>query len=289
MSQTRHKVTKLMLDEVSVVDHPGDAQARMAIVKSRSGRPTPAKHEPEAVAKAADDLQGLIDHGLLDEAPGQLAISILKGTTMDDEAIQKSIEDAEARMAELGEALESVTKRADEAEAEAEELRGQIAKMKAKGAKMDDEDDEDDEEEVMKSLPESVRKRLEEAADLRKRLDAMDFEKAVAERTAVLKSAGVTNAVEAAPILERIAKGNAAPEDAEKMQGVLTAMAAASGDSPLFKSLGRTVTGPVGDPKAAVTAAVADIRKAQPGLTEAQAMDRAMQLNPHLYDAMRAA
>lgn len=219
------------------------------------------------------------------------AVAILKETVMDMEAVTKALEDAEAR-------LEALEKRATDAEAAAQAKddvikakEAEIAELVAKGAakkaeKADMEDDEDDEEEVMKSLPESIRKRLQEADDLRVEMQKAKDKAELDAQIAKAKDLGVADADAVGALLLRVVKGQTTEADAKVMEDLLKAAKAVDDKSPLFKSIGSNGGAAAdGDPEAILKAKADEIVAKSAGkVTFAQAYDQALIENPALYN-----
>lgn len=211
------------------------------------------------------------------------AAAIIKETVMDMEAVTKALEDAEAKL----DALEKRTADAEAAVKDRDEVIkakdaeiAELAKSKATPA--------DEEAEILKSLPESIRKRLEDAeaakvaaeAEVQKRKD--DAEKA--EAIAKAKSLNVGNPEAVGDLLLRVRKGLTTQDDAATLEALLKSAGEIAAKSPLFKSIGSAAS-TEGDPEALLKAKAEEIVEKSGGKTSfAQAYDQALAENPALYN-----
>lgn len=84
------------------------------------------------------------------------------------------------------------------------------------------------------------------------------------------------------PLLKSIA-GSVDAETFAKLEGVLTAANEAVSQGALFQELGAGGDGGRTDAESKIEAAAAEIRKAQPDLSHAQAFTKALEQNPDLY------
>jgi hypothetical protein len=210
------KLTHLVIDRVDLVDRGANPDAHITLAKREEQDPsgTRARTEPSA------DLS--VDKS--DPSTG--------GERMSDE--QK---DDVQKHTELEEKLEAETKARADAEAKIAELEGELAEAK-KSAEASDES----EDEVMKSLPEDVRKRIEDAEARAQEAERI----AKAERETRLDGEYVAKAgkldklsLEAdkfGPMLRKVAEQDA--ETAAEIERVLTAANESLSKSELFKSIG---------------------------------------------------
>ncbi len=306
------KLTDLEISEVSLVDEPANDEARVVVVKakggfkpcddckdaaackakgscasaSKPGKKVPMAKVAGAVLAALNELSPQIVEKALadfsaDPDAADAAAFVIKETVMDLQELQKALSDAEATIATL-------EKRATEAE---EELKGKDEVIKAKDAEIDRLASEgtDPEAEVMKSLPESIRKRLEDADKVAKaaseevaKMKAAAEEKEAVEKAKALK---VGDAEKLGPLLLRVAKGRSTEADAAELETLLKSAGEVASKSPLFKSIGTPLAADA-DPEAMLVAKAKEIEAGSKGtLTYAQAYDRAMTENPGLYDA----
>ncbi|CAB4130449.1 hypothetical protein UFOVP119_73 [uncultured Caudovirales phage] len=250
-------LSDMVIEEISLVDDGANEGARVEIVKALHG----------ARNQAADD---------------EAAFMQSRNTEyhMDLESLSKALEDAEAK-------LTTLEKRASDAEAanvaSVEVIKAKDAEIEAlKKAAAPAPTEED----VLKSLPESVRKRIEKAeADAKAATDEVAKARDAAETAESIEKArkiGVGDAKVVGPLLRRVAKGQTTAEDAAALEGVLKAAAAAA-NPHLFRSLGSDAAVD-GDPEELLKAKATEIQKAK-GVTFEAAYAAAMEQNPSLYSA----
>jgi hypothetical protein len=315
------QLTDMEIMEISLVDEPANDAARVEIFKSKkavckddekdpneaepdndeddasskpgkgkkgaagSGKKVPMAKVAGAVLAAIEALSDeIVAKALAGEFAGnpdaaEAAAFIVKETAMDLQSLQTALADAEGRIAEL-------TKRADEAEAKNRDLETVV---KAKDAELDKlHADNADEDEVLKSLPEPVRKRIEDAnkAAAAAQEEVAKMRAAADEREAIekAKAIGIGDAAKLGPLLMRIEKGKSGAEDAAEVTRLLKSAAELSAKSPLFKQFGSDVK-VEGDPEELLKAKADEIRKGKPDLSPAQAYAKATEENPELYTA----
>lgn len=257
-------LTDLTIDEISLVDDGANQHAEVVIVK--------AKTAPEGFS------------GLQESAEADSTTEI----QMDLENLAKALEDAEAKLVAL-------EKRTTDAEAA---LTGATEVIKAKDAEIealtkaakpakeeieDEEEDEEDEDKVMKSLPESVRKRLEAADTALTELAKMREERDTAEAIAKAKSLNFGKAEEIGPLLLRVRKGTTVAADADMLEGLFKAAGEQGRVTHLFKAIGSEAA-VEGDPESLLNAKATEIAKAHK-LTFEQGYTKAVEQNPALYSA----
>lgn len=301
-----NNLTNMEITEISLVDEPANEDAKVVIVKSKSGaapdaggpkKPVPMAKIAGAVIAAIEEMtpqiveKAMAEGFSADPEVADAAAAIVKETVMDMEAVTKALEEAEAK-------LDALEKRAIDAEADskakddiiksqAEEITKAKAKADEDGKHKEPDGDEDDEA-VMKSLPESLRKRLEagKAAEVALAKAKEDAEKA--EFIAKAKSLNVGDADKVGALLMRVAKGATTAADAEEIEGVLKSAAKIAAQSPLFKSLGATGAADA-DPEAMLKSKADEIvAKSGGSKTFAAAYDQALSENPDLYNAFIA-
>ena len=163
------------------------------------------------------------------------------------------------------------------------------SEFKAKDAELDKlAADNADEEEVLKGLPESIRKRIEEDRQARKaaedQIAKMKVEAEEREAIEKAKAFGVGEPGKIGPLLMRVAKGRSGAEDAAELERLFKSFGEIASKSPLFKSIGTDVKVD-GDPEEILKAKAAEIRKERPSLTPEQAYAAAMDANPEVYSA----
>lgn len=247
-----NKLEELEISAVALVDNPANPLATIEIAKAM------ADHAYEGDGKVCADCgMGRAQHPTMKALePAQ------KGATVASETITKDEHEAVV--------------------AERDSLSSKVAELEAQVASLTPEPKTD---EVDKSaLPESVRKALEENAVLKADIEKMKADQRAAQFIAKAKDYGhVAPAAELAPALEAIER--LAPEAYTVVERTLKAAEARITESGLFKTLG--VDGERGDedPLAKVKADAAEIRKNDPQVSEAEAMQRAMAANPELAKA----
>lgn len=304
----KHELTDMEITEISLVDEPANDDARVVIVKAKA-KPAdeeadPNENEPDddpddkgssngkkggkkitmakvagAVFSALNELSPQIVEKALAEGfsahpeAAAMAEDIIMETVMDINVLSKALEEAEAKM-------EALEKRAANAEAALALANENIAKA-APAPKAE----EPTEEEVLKSLPEAIRKRLEKAKEDEVALAKMAADAEEKEAIAKARELKVSEPEKIGPMLLRIAKGKTTPEDAKMIEVVLKQHAAISAASPLFKSIG-SAAAVEGDPAELLNSKALEIQKGSEGkMTFEQAYDQALKLNPSIYDA----
>lgn len=308
----RRLLTDLVMDEVSLVDDPANPFARVVIAKAK-GAPCADCKSPdvckaagkckqdkgdqhvgksaevvaavrEAIAKLAPAIMERVGAAFPDdEEAADLAASILKERDMDLEELAKALANAEAALKKGEDVVKVKDAELKAKDEEIVKLKGErdAAVAKAKDAEATDED-------VLKSLPEPLRKRFLalEASDKAKDAEIAKMRTDAEEREAIAKAAElkVGDAKVLGPILLRIRKGTTTADDAAQVEQLLKASAAQAQAGGLFQTLGSTVSD-VADPEAVLKAKAAEIKKANPKLSHEQAYTQALDENPDLYNA----
>lgn len=293
-------LSDMTIDEISLVDEGANGEARVVIFKAKK---TPPKNKQDMVDDDGDDdtsKSGDNDNDVVktllskfgqtdpdgfsgDPDAAAFAAAQLKEQDMDIEALSKALEDAEAKLVAL-------EKRTNEAESALEDAN---AVIKSKDEEIGDlkkslTTNAGGEDDFMKSLPESVRKRFEDAEAkakaaeeaVAKMQDAAETQDAIAKA----KDLGVGNADEVGPLLLRVRKGKTTEADAAALETMLKAQAAQSKVSHLFKAMGSS-NAVDGDPEALIKAKADEIQKANKGMTAEVAYAKAVEENPALYNA----
>ena len=301
-------LTNMEITEISLVDEPANEDAKVVIVKSKSGpaadadrvkKPVPMAKLAGAVIAAIEEMtpqiveKALAEGFSADPEVAAAATAIVKETVMDMEAVTKALEEAEVK-------LDALEKRATEAEASSkakdeiikakdEEISKSKKKMpykadaKGDGNDMEPDEDEDDEE-VMKSLPDSIRKQLADGREAREELAKAKADAEKVEAFEKAKALNVGDAEKVGGLLLRIKKGTTTPADADELEGVLKVASKIAAQSPLFKSIG-TSDASEGSPDEVLKSKAEEIQKKSDGkLTYAQAYDRALIENPGVYN-----
>lgn len=294
-----YDVSNITVEEISIVDDPANEHAQAVIFKAKAFKAcadckdadvcktkgcvakvqVPMFKVAEALAAALDDLDEEIMAKVqerLAQYPGAAmdAAALLKETMMDIEEVTKALEKSTADNAVL-------LKRAEKAEADLADAKGKIAK--AGGATDDDE--------LLKSLPQSVRDRLEKAETDAAATRAL-FEKQAADReveVAIVKAReyGVAEPEKVGSLMVRVAKGKTTSDDAAALEALLKAQAAQAQMAALYAQAGMGMPVVIeGDPEAFLKSAAETIQKAKPALSFAEAYTEALEANPNHYAAI---
>lgn len=304
----KHQIMNLEIGEISLVDDPANDDARVVIVKARaasadddnpddegnndmtkSAEPVSSAKVASAILTALTALSPQIVEKALAEGfsanpdAAAKAAEIVKETIMDLTELSKALEKAEGDIATL-------TKRATDAEDALKVANETIAKANETIAKAKEQEKaEPTEEEIYKSLPESVRKRLDAAKETEAALAKMASDKEEADAIAKARDLKVPEPEKVGPLLVRVAKGKTTADDAKVIETLLKQNAAVMAASPLFKSIG-SAAAVDGDPEEILKAKAVEIEKASGGkLTYAQAYDEALKQNPAVYQAYQIA
>lgn len=244
MSTAKNRLSKMRFDFVSLVPAGDDPLAQVVISKAD---PT---HQPQE-----DDMGDLISKDDLDPT----VVAYIEGLEGENETLAKAVEDAEAENAELQSQIEKMVP----AESTPEDIE------KAALAKADP---------AVVALIQKQEQRLAEAEAIAKaerdtRLDREFISKA--EQMPMLTE----DPASFGPVLRRIAE-NLSAEDAAAVDTVLKAANAQIAAGNLFSTVG--VTGATTTVAKAAEAKAAEIKKADPTLTDEQALAKAYETDPGL-------
>lgn len=301
------------IDEISLVDDPANDDARVVIVKMKgegfkpckdcSGSVTPTckangkcllegkggslmKKFSARLAELANEFSPeMVEKAFAGSDPADMdaattAAVFLKEIVMDIEQLSKALTDAEAKIDTL---TQSVAKAAADHETVVKAKDAEITALKETIAKATKKP-EAEAEEFLKSLPEAVRKQLEDGKAAREEVAKLRQEREEAEAIEKAKALKVGDAKALGPILLRVEKGQTTAEDRKSLEAVLKQAGELAERSALFKSFGSDVAVD-GDPEAMLTVKADEIRKANKTLTAEQAYSQACDENPHLYTA----
>jgi hypothetical protein len=309
----KHLLTDMQILEISLVDEPANPQAHVEIFKRKetdmpnysAENPVPMPILAGAVVAALNDLSAQIVEKALaagfaaDPSAAARAASLLQETVMDGDAVTKALADAEAKVEELAKALADkdgeiaksagrVTELEIVLKAKDEEIAKAKKKKKSEVDANENGEPDADEEEVMKSLPEAIRKRLEEAEASKVELQKMREKEELSTAIAKAKGMGVAEPEKVGALLLRIAKGKTTTEDAQLLEGILKGAAAIGATAAIFKSIGTAAVAEINeDPEAFLKAKAEEISKAK-GIPYAAAYTEAMDQNPQAYNAYLA-
>ena len=234
-----NKVSGLTISEVSLVDDPASPGASVVLFKAKEGQMTDK-------TKTGNP-----------------------GDNQDYEALAKSLEDTEAKVADLNKQVETLTAERDQAQADL---------AKARAGEVDPYD----------GLPDNVKailkKRDADNEELQKRLDAAEDRAATEQTIAKVRSDFPNLPVKAedfGPVLKRVLKG-ATAEDRAEVERVLKAASAAVDGTKLTKELGDG-----GDDKTKSATAqldsMAKAKAAEKGVSYYVAYSEVLSDNPELY------
>lgn len=300
-------LTDMEITEISLVDDPANDDAKVVIVKAKGKDKDGAEFKVckectgslaplcKGKGKCMDAEDGKIrkahEASILKYLPGvlsELAPEILaKAATaggvpadsaaatdaavtfqefvMDLEQLQKSLENAEAQFTVL-------EKRATDAEALIKAKDEQIAALTEQVEKAKAGGEGGDDEEILKSLPEPIRKRIEASEQRAKEAtEAVEKMQAAAEESEAIAKArtlGVGDPKVVGPLMVRVAKGKTTKEDVVALETLLKAAGAQS--KRLFSVAGSGDDGTT-DPQEILKAKAIERQKAKPSLTYEQA------------------
>lgn len=266
------RLKKLSLNELSLVRRGANPGARVLFYKSK---------EPPMAS-----LNGFVTSlrtALRTLATGKTADgTILKS---DEDVLAVVDEEVDAIAASLNKAEKKKKPNLDDAE---DEIDG--------GA---DEDTEDptkkeftmpDQEAVQKAIDEAVAKARAEVEAIQKRADAAEarltkMEDEKATETAVAKAKAMLgdlpgDAVALGGVLKKLS-----PEETAVIDKAFTGARTVFADAKMLESIGNRVRGGAPSAGAKLESAAEELRKINPKMTKAQAISKALDINPALYDA----
>jgi len=281
------QLSNLEIDEISLVDEPANESARVVIVKAKGGFKPCAGCESPAVCKKAGMCAEKAEDENEDEYGMKKSRTEPAGSAgdqsadarsndgdhqMDIETLSKALETAEARLDDLQGRTETAETKLAEAEEMLKAKNAEIATLR-KSAGVE-------EEEVLKSLPESIRKRLEaNEAEIRKMREERETQEAVAKA----RGLGLNDPEKIGPVLARVTK-SAKAEDAAALETLLKSLVAVGNANVLFRAIGSDQAVD-GDPTEILKAKAEEIRKSRPTLSAEAAYAAAVDQNPALYNA----
>lgn len=260
----RNQVSELSIEEVSLCGEGVNADARAVIVKAvMPGHTSPHPSLPGGVPGYDDgELFAAVRDYRMDINTLTEALNKAKAEI---EALQKSSTDKDAQIATLTKAVEDANKATEIAKAVADPKAAEDAMIEKA-------------EPAMKAL---LLKAREDRETIAKMAAEREEERAIAKA----RADGMPEPEKTGPALARIAKGAGTKDDAEVVERVVKAALeqAKAGGAKLFAVIGKSVGGDANSPEAIIKARAADLRKAKPTLTEAQAEVEVMNADPDLY------
>ena len=195
--------------------------------------------------------------------------------------IEKMSKELEAELARVEGEFEQVKKSMEAKDAQIQSLTAELAKAKA-----EPQTPEAIEKAMLDAMPAPAREAFVQTRTLLAKAQA-DLEAAQIQReteTAIGKAKGYgygdPNTI--GPLMLRVAKGKTTAEDVATIETLLTGAGALVGKSKVFGMIG-SASPVTGSPEDVLKAKTAEIRKAKPGLTDAQAYVLALEQNPDLY------
>lgn len=291
-TKATQRIKKLRIGEISLVPEGDNPAADVLILKHRDRVGTDlniAKQTLGEVRERAVAIAKALSEG---------------GTPMDIETlteklngIEKSLEAVQTENTTLKSQVETITKERDDALAAVEvEKAKAAAKIPPKAQADGGADDPDGDDEVMKSLPQALRDRIEkdrkQVEELTASIEKERDERAEGEMIEKVKATGLTDPEKFGKLVHRVAKGKSEAADADTILELLTkASAVAKGGEKLFTRIGKAAGNDTeaGDAQAKLDHAAVEIQKGKPALTREQAFAEACEANPSLYDEIRSA
>lgn len=264
----------LTIDEVSLVDEPANAAARVCLYKRADGEPE-AVEKSLTCAKCGLKLSGPIPHD---------GKCVKCGTPYPEEDEEKK--EAAAAPQKEDDMNEELTAQIEKLTADLATITTERDALKARVDAIDNAP-EAVEKRAMAALPESVRKRLEDAeTEVRKMRE--DRETAVA----IAKAKEMGQPESFGPILKRLSCNQATSDDLAELERVLKAQKEQIEKGGLFSTIGRDGNESDmrdDDPRQEVVKRAHALMSKEPGLDFAGAQERLFRENPDLYEAYRVA
>jgi DNA-binding transcriptional regulator YhcF (GntR family) len=281
------ELTDLDLGEWSICIDPANEDSTIEIVKSKSGLGPVLKETDMSEHNEENDTEiEQFASEVLEEFNGLSAeeqADAIVGMALENAEFEEAVEDAAEVIKSLTENTVAKAKY-DEVVEIVKKSGALIEKMKTAGHVTAEEG----------GLLDEIRK-ANGGADLSPeaaaRIEAIEKAQAASdlkEAIAKARTFGFGKPEDVAPLLGRIAKGKTTPADAEAVEALLKQAGAIVKSAPHFKTVGEDAgNGGEVTPISKAKAAAVDIRKANPGMSEAQAMRQYWDEHPDEYAAMR--
>lgn len=273
----RHKLSDLLIEELSLVDSPANKSSRAVLMKrDRSG--ATVEEEAGFFARIAKKL-GLADLLLTkEEELDPLFLAQLEKADDEEDGDGEESELSEEELEELEKELEDLEDDEDPDDKESD-MKGAVTKadLDALQARVD---------ESLAKKDEAITKKDEQIATLQKNVD--DLVAAATERTIVAKAASLVGGapVEAAAVASLLKQLDAPGQ--EVLSTMLKSFSEVTEASKLFDSLSNVADlSPTA--QTTIEKAVEQIRKSDPKVTKEQAYAKAIAENPELYDELETA
>ena len=249
----KKQLFNIRLDELSLVDDPGNQEAKVTLFKRADG----AQSEEATMAD----------------------ITAVTELTKKLEAALAKMEDQTNSTADLQKKLDALQKENDDLTKAAKESQG-----KKPNDKMGDEDDD-----MMKGLaPEAralVEKALSKAEESEKKLAKMEDDRL--EQAFISKAAKLdhlpADAETLGPILKRMSMKQIGDEDFDQIHKLLSGVNEVLKSSEIFKSIGHGGAMIKSGAEAELDTKAAELMKSDSSLTREQAATKAMEQHPELY------
>lgn len=278
------ELTDLELGEWSICIDPANEDSTIEIVKSKSGL-GPVLKETDMSEHNEDtndtEIEQFASEVLeeFNELSAEEQANAIVGMALENAEFEEAVEDAAEVIKSLTENTVAKAKY-DEVVEIVKKSGALIEKMKTAGHVSAEEG----------GLLDEIRK-ANGGADLSPeaaaRIEAIEKAQAASdlkEEIAKARTFGFGKAEDVAPLLGRIRKGKTTPADAEAVEALLKQAGQIAKASPLFKSVGEDAGNTdATSPIAKANGAIAEIRKAHPNLTEAQARAKYWGDNPDAY------
>lgn len=280
------KLSDIELDEVTVCEEPANDDCVAVIVKSKSRRETEMSMQDDNIQVDDEPVEDAdLDLDFTDEELQAVADEMEElGEDLVPAfaAMLAANEEATEVIGKMAEAFDALDEEHEELKKSAAALVDRVEKMRADGKAGEEETD----------LVASVRKSLG-GAELdpatEKRLAAVELvAKQAEEKEAVekAKSLGVGDPKELAPILQAVRKKLGA-ETGDKLEAILKSAGAALKKSKAFERAGVDYAVDASSPIAKARQGAAEIKKANPNMSDAQAMTAYFDQNPEAYAEYR--
>lgn len=285
---TANKLTDMEFDEISLVSRPANQLSKVVLFKSDTNG--------EFMSSEEETLETEYDLANLDKGMGYGKTKTMKGKMeIDDEE-----EEEEEDMEKLGYGMkkgkkvrkdDSVVELPSEVYEYIEVLEATNAELQDAVSKMSEGDDLFDDEDILKSadpaiveLIKSAEARAEAAEEIAKSERAYRMEQEFISKAESLNALPV-DAQEFGTALLEVAE-NVDAETFDYLSKVLEAANESISNGSLFQEVGKSTTR-VDGPMDEVSKAASAVMQAHPNLTKEQAIAKAVEENPSLYDIYR--
>lgn len=299
MPKRKNVVTKIRLHEVSLVDDGMNQHAEVVLMKMA---PTPGDvHVPGPMGgdgfKRCEGCKSPRNCGKHGACRGFNAVKkIGKGAGASPEEDAAAAAEAQEHEEAMTKTLDELSKALTDAATLIDTKDGEIATLKKSLAERDEElkkakatDGGEGDEDIFKGLTPKARELLEtlqkKASESEGELEKMRTKAEEDSAIAKARTYGVGEAKVLGPLMVRVRKGKTTEADVATLEGAFTSAAALIKASPMFKTLGEGGSGDSeGTGLSGLEVVAAALRKADPKLSAAEAMTKATNDNPQLYN-----